>query len=341
MSDRSEARAETRAAQAELARALADLRGTLEPAARLVERGSDLAAQGIETGSRLLGAVSSSGAGVSAAVGSLSTTLRETVAPALSPENPTAAKVARGGMASMLALWGVKKLLGGESRDSAAPADLPDLLAAILPQKSEALTDADGVWLAEADKLHRAANQQIAKLERAIEKGQGDPDEQLSLRDEVLDTLQNALKETLSQGLDDLAPTTRARIIARRGEAYAAHLAQMEAERGGGGMFGMIRRHPVLAGTAVLATGAAAAMLLPKSAGLAVAARRAAPLAKGVAMAVAGRRGLAISAGIKALEWIATRRDENDSQSPPPLAVAEPTIARPPLVMDQYGRPLG
>ncbi|RRH69870.1 hypothetical protein [Falsigemmobacter faecalis] len=349
MSEKARLELEARRAQAELSAALSELRGTLEPAVHLVEKGAEMAGAGLERGAKLLGAVSSAGGSVAGTAQSVAQKLSDAAAPltghASGEERATQVASAAGaaGLAGV-AIWGVKRLLSkGDSADPVPDGPLPAVLDALLPRRSADLTDKGGAWLSEADSLRREADRQLNKIERALARGKGDPDDLIAHRDEVLETLTNGLKITFSRGLEKLDPATRTHVLQKRGEDYAAHLAQLEAEAGGGGLTGALRRHPLLTGGAVLVAGAAAAYLLPRGA-VTAAAGKAAPvvgsLAKDVAIGAVSRTGLLGSLAGLALKRM-MQKPEPEAQAPQPtlLASDQPGVPRSAMVLDQYGAP--
>lgn len=352
MSDKARLELEARRAQAELSAALSELRGSLEPAVHLVEKGAEMAGAGLDRGAKLLGAVSSAGGSVAGTAQAVAQKLSDAAAPLTghTPEGEKTAQVAGAAGAAGLAgvaLWGVKRLLSkGESGDPVPEGPFPAVLDALLPRKSADLTDKGGEWLTQADELRREADRQLNKIERGLARGRGDPDDLIAHRDEVLETLTNGLKIAFSRGLEKLDPATKAHVLQKRGEEYAAHLAQLEAEAGGGGLTGALRRHPLLAGGAVLVAGAAAAYLLPRGA-VTAAAGKAAPvvasLAKDVAIGAVSKTGLLGSLAGVALKRLVQKRGEDAAPEPKTvptlLASDHPAEPRSALVLDQYGAP--
>ena len=353
MSEKARLELEARQRQAELSAALAELRGTIEPAVHLVEKGAEMAGAGIDRGAKLLGAVGSAGgtvAGTAQAAAQKLSDAAATLTGHAPGEEKTAQVAGAAGAAGLagVALWGVKRLLSNSDDAEPVPeGPLPAVLNALLPRSSSELTDKGGEWLSEADSLRREADRQLNKIERALARGRGDPDDLIAHRDEVLETLTNGLKIAFARGLEKLDPATRAHVLKKRGEDYAAHLAQLEAEAGGGGLTGALRRHPLLAGGAVLVAGAAAAYLLPRGA-VTAAAGKAAPvvasLAKDVALGAVSRTGLWGSLAGIALKRMMTRReaDAPDAQAPAQTSLLSsdlPAPSRSPLVLDQYGAP--
>lgn len=334
---------QTKQAQDELSAALAELRGSLQPAVHLVEKGAEVASAGLDTGARLLGAVSGAGGSVAGAAQAVAQKLGDVAAPLTEGTTPAkAGQLAGGAGLAGLALWGVKRLMSKEQSagEPVPEGALPAVLNALLPRKTSELTDAGGEWLKEADQLRREADRQLNRIEKALARGQGDADELILHRDEVLETLTNGLKIAFSRGLDGVDAATKAHVLAKRGEDYAAHLALAEAEAGGGGLTGALRRHPLLIGGAVVAAGAAAAIFLPRSAALAKAAPMAASLAKDLAVGLVSRTGLVTSLAGFAWRKLSENRAEPVAETPEPAppAVAEPPL-RMPLVLDQYGAP--
>lgn len=253
---------ETSLAQAEFAQALAELRSSVRPAMAAVEKGSELAGAGLEQGRRLVDAV----AQTSGTAGQGAAKLMSQVAgAALSSNTSGASKGAAVSAAVALAGWGLSRLKGGSTPEPApTSALLSSALSAILPKSAQDLTDPDGSWLKEAEDLRKDANRQLDRIERALLRGKGDSDELMSHRDDIIATLNSALTKAFASGLSKLDTATRRQIIHKRSEDFAAHLAQVEADAGGGGLSGAVRRHPFVAGAGVLALGAAAAWFLPK-----------------------------------------------------------------------------
>lgn len=112
-------------------------------------------------------------------------------------------------------------------------------------------------WMAAADALWARAVRMLAEID---EKG-GDPDERMQRRSNVLDALASDVRRILSQDLQDLPQAERARALATREAAYAAHLGARDC--GEPPDDGASR--PLWIGAALAAAGAAAALLLPRS----------------------------------------------------------------------------
>lgn len=112
-------------------------------------------------------------------------------------------------------------------------------------------------WMAAADELRARAVRMLAEID---EKG-GDPDERMQRRSNVLDALASDVRRILSQDLQDLPQAERARALATREGAYAAHLGARDCgePRDDGAS------RPLWIGAALAAAGAAAALLLPRS----------------------------------------------------------------------------
>ena len=112
-------------------------------------------------------------------------------------------------------------------------------------------------WMAAADALRARAVRMLAEIDK---KG-GDPDERMQRRSNVLDALASDVRRILSQDLQDLPQAERARALATREAAYAAHLGA----RGCGEPPDDGASRPLWFGAALAAAGAAAALLLPRS----------------------------------------------------------------------------
>lgn len=124
-----------------------------------------------------------------------------------------------------------------------------------LASREDPPTPAD--WMAAADALRARAVRMLAEIDAQG----GDPDERMQRRSKVLDALAADVRRILTQDLQDLPQAERACALATREAAYAAHLGARDSgdppDDGGS--------RPLWIGGALVAAGAAAALLLPRS----------------------------------------------------------------------------
>lgn len=122
------------------------------------------------------------------------------------------------------------------------------------------LPETDALWMEDADRLRLRANGLIARINIAVRDNLAPAAELAKSRADVVSALTKDLRRVMARGLDGLKDSTRDAALAARERAYAAHVALGKA----GGE--VVRDNPVVAGVALVAAGAAVAILLPRSA---------------------------------------------------------------------------
>ncbi len=131
----------------------------------------------------------------------------------------------------------------------------------------------DDEWAYQADRIRREASASLDRIEREEQEAASGlgaayrkARDYASERAEVVADFTAGLRKSFTHGLDDLTETAREKIVALRQNAYAAGLkAESFARRSSRQAGRMFDDHPLVAGAAAVAAGAALAAFLPRT----------------------------------------------------------------------------
>jgi len=137
-----------------------------------------------------------------------------------------------------------------------------------LPADSVAAKDLrdDVTWSDRIDALRDTASRALRRIESEARSYTGDMRDMASERTKVLNAFSQDMRDALSDGLDDLSETARARVVKMREAAYGARLRVQDTAANGGREVGrLVNDHPMIAGGLAMALGAAFAAALPRT----------------------------------------------------------------------------